>query len=191
MLVFARTVCCSATPRHESRCTDPPLSSPDEYCYGTVPFALPGTASPSGVNGEKGAKAADTGAHRTEQCRSRLCDKGLSRDSLGGLGCSLLRLGNVRPTIFARVDPLSSPCACGEGVHDLNTKDSFQHTTTKWIIPLWRQRCSKSAQIQYLCCDLINQAKAAEVVAKLLLGRILVQATEIDITARAALADNG
>jgi hypothetical protein len=77
------------------------------------------------------------------------------------------------------------------GVHDLKRKKmtNFQDTTTNCIIPLWRQRCLKSAQIRYFCRDLTNQAKVAEIVTELLLGRTLIQTTEIDIAACAALAD--
>jgi len=88
----------------------------------------------------KRPKAANIGVDGAERHRSRLCDKGLSRDSLGGLGSSLLRLGNIRATILAIVDPLSSPRGfCGKCVDDLKKiRPFFQHTTTRCIIPLWR-----------------------------------------------------
>ena len=67
----------------------------------------------------KSPKAANIGVDGTERCR-RLCDKRLGRDSLGRLCSCLLRLGYVRATVFAIVDPLSGPRGfCGERVHHL------------------------------------------------------------------------
>lgn len=68
-------------------------------------------------------EAANTGVNGTERRHSRLCDKGLSRDSLGGLCGGLLRLGDVRTTVFSIVDPLSGPRGfCGKCVDNLEEK---------------------------------------------------------------------
>lgn len=54
-----------------------------------------------------------------------LAHRGLSDERLGGsglclLGSNLLRLGNIRASIFAKVDPLACPCGfSGKCVHDL------------------------------------------------------------------------
>src|SRR5258708_3759527 len=87
------------------------------------PIRGPGDTEPLRCEGRVRAKrpeAANTGVDGAESRRSRLCDKGLSRDGLGCLCGSLLRLGDVRATVFSIVDPLSGPCGfCGECVHNL------------------------------------------------------------------------
>ena len=77
-------------------------------------------------------KAANTGVDGAKRRRSRLGDKGLCCDSLSGLCGGLLRLGDVRATVFSIIDPLSGPCGfCGECVYNLEGKDIKTETGIK------------------------------------------------------------
>ena len=120
------------------------------------PVSSPGDTEPLRCKGRiraKSPEAANTSVDGTERCRSRLCDKRLGRNSLGCLCCSLLRLGDVRATVFAIVDPLSGPRGFrGERVHNLKNKPLIHMTSINGgIVPLWRQICSKSVQSRYSC----------------------------------------
>jgi hypothetical protein len=120
------------------------------------PVRSPGDTEPlrceGRVRGER-PEAANIGVDGAKRRRSRLCDKGLSRDSLGGLCGGLLRFGDVRATIFSIVDPLSSPCGfCWECVYNLEEEKTLMRVTENGgTVPLWRQRCSKSEQTRYSC----------------------------------------
>ena len=88
-------------------------------------------------------EAANIGVDGAERRSGRLCDKRLSRDSLGGLCGSLLRLGYVRATVFSIVDPLSGPRGFrGECVHNLEVKKKSMQVTGTSInegtVPLWQ-----------------------------------------------------
>jgi hypothetical protein len=99
------------------------------------PVRSPGDTEPLRCEGRVRAErpeAANIGVDGTERRRSRLCDKGLSRDGLGGLCGGLLRLGDVRATVFSIVDPLSGPCGlCWECVYNLEEKKRLMQVTER------------------------------------------------------------
>lgn len=127
-----------------------------------------------------------------------LGDEGLGSSGLSLLGGDLLRLGNVCATIFSKVDPFACPCGfSGKCVNNLGRKrESIRLVIEMETRPRSylgsngdAQEMDESNVLVAHNLDLVNEAESAELISELLLGHILVEASNVDVPARIALAN--
>ncbi len=113
----------------------------------------------------------------------------------------LLRLGDVRAAVLAVVDALACPGGLrGQRVDDLVTlsvrcdkamlaprnakADKLTLVATEML-----RKCTKPMFLSPDDLDLVDEPKAAQLVAELLLRHVLVEPAEVDVAARVALAN--
>jgi hypothetical protein len=126
----------------------------------------------------------------------RLRNERLRSGSLRRLRRRLLRLGDVRAAILAIIDALAGPCWLSrEGCDNLPGKMYIRsnHLGEAVIVQAYFRRCRDAQEVHETDVlvphnlHLVDQPKPAQIVSQLLLGHILIQTTDIHISARVAL----